>query len=108
MSEDSSPALRAFADLVSSGGWVPLDGQSNTVILMHPWPDGSVDTIVLLSEDEALIDRTNPVGLSVWRVTGTVTEVIAALREVPPPFALDAPREPLGDTRNADRDWGTS
>jgi hypothetical protein len=104
MSDDS---LRAFADLVNSGGWFPLPGPPNQVIRMHPWPDGSVDTLVMLGEDQVLIDRTNPVGQPVWRANGTVTEVIAAYHEVPPPFALDAPGEPLGDPRDAERDLGT-
>jgi hypothetical protein len=107
MSDDTSPALRAFQDLISTGGWVPLPGPPNLVVRMHPWPDGSVDTIVLLGEDEALIDRTDPVGKPVWRTDGTVTEVIAAYRQLSPPFALDAPREPLKDTPNRDRDMGT-
>jgi hypothetical protein len=107
MSDDVSPALQAFADLVNSGGWFPLPGPPNQVIRMHPWPDGTVDTFVLLSEDEALLDRTNPVGQPVWRANGTVAEVIAAYQKVPPPFAMNAPREPLA-APNRDRDLGAT
>jgi hypothetical protein len=106
MSDDPSPALQAFQALVNSGGWVPLPGPPNQVIRMHPWPDGTVDTLVLLSEDQALIERTNPVGQPVWRTNSTVTEVIAAYHELPPPMALDAPRSPLA-APHRDRDMGT-
>ena len=104
--DEHSVALRAFTELVSSGGWLPLAGASNQVIRMHPWPDGSVDTLLMLSQTEALITRTNPAGQPVWTAKSPVTEVIAALREVPPPMALDAPRTPL-PAPNRDRDTGT-
>jgi hypothetical protein len=59
------------------------------------------------SETDALIERTNPIGQPVWRATGAVTDVIAALAALPAPFAPDAPRDPLG-TANHDRDMGAS
>lgn len=107
MSDEPSAALRAFTDLVTSDGWRPLPGPPAAVIHLHPWPDGSVDTLVLLGETEALIERTNPVGQPVWRANDTLIKVIAAYRDVPAPFAPDAPRAPLADPRDAERDLGT-
>ncbi len=104
--DDLSPALRALHELVSSGGWRPLPGARNALIHMRPWPDGSVDTLAVFNETDALAERTNARGVPVWRQTGAVTDVITALGQVPAPFAPDAPRGPL-DTPNRDRDMGT-
>ena len=107
MSGDLSPALRALHELIGSGGWRQLPGAPNAVIHMRPWPDGSVDTLAVFDETDALVERTNARGEPVWRQTGTVADVIAALGELPGPFASNAPREPLG-TPDRDRDMGAS
>ncbi|HEX3783304.1 MAG TPA: hypothetical protein VHX38_26865 [Pseudonocardiaceae bacterium] len=102
-----SPAMRALNELISSGQWRNLPGPPNAVIFMHPWEDGTVDTLAMHSEIDSLAERTNQDGKPVWRATGSVIDVIAKLRNVPSPLALDAPRQVLPDnTPNADRDMG--
>jgi hypothetical protein len=102
---DLTPALRALRDLVGSGGWQSLPGAPNALVYMRPWPDGSVDTLAMLGETEALIERTNPTGQPVWRTNGTVTEVIDTLAGLVAPLAPGAPREPLRSP-SRDRDLG--
>jgi len=106
MNDELSPALRALRELMDSGGWRDLPGPPNTVIIIHPWPDGSVDTLAIRTETHALVERTNPAGTPVWRQTGSVTEVIDALRQIPPPFAPDIPGQALENTPSRDRDLG--
>jgi hypothetical protein len=108
MNNDGTPAMRAVGDLINTGAWFKLPGPPSMVILMHAWDDESVDTLALHSETDALAERTNPDGEPVWRHNGTVTEVIDALRQLPAPYAPDAPHEPLVDTPNHnDREIGT-
>jgi hypothetical protein len=107
MNDDLTPAMRALNDLMISGEWRGLPGPPTAAIFIRPWEDGSVDTLAMQGETDALVERTDAAGVPVWRTTGAVPDVIAALDRVPPPYALDAPREPLRDTPNADRDMGT-
>lgn len=92
-------ALQELQQFVGAGGWRPLPGVEGKLIFIRPWPDNSVDTLAVRDETEALAQRTNPVGQPVWLRKGTLIEVVAELREVPAPDALDAPRTVLpGDS----------
>jgi hypothetical protein len=77
MTEDA--ALRALHELVGAGGWRRIPGLPNAVIVMRPWPDGSVDTLAVHGVTESLAERTNPIGHLVWRRAGEPSEVIAQL-----------------------------
>ncbi|HEX3785082.1 MAG TPA: hypothetical protein VHX38_35950 [Pseudonocardiaceae bacterium] len=87
-----SAALLELRELIGAGGWRSLPGEPGVLIFIRAWPDDSVDTLAVSGESEALAERTNPVGDPVWRKTGALTEVIAALRGLPTPAAVTAPR----------------
>lgn len=106
MSDDRTPAMRAVEELTNSGGWFHVPGLPNAVAYMRPWDDGSTDMIAMQSETHAVAERTNRIGQPVWRSKGAVTDVIAALDHLPPPFAPNAPRDTL-KSPNTDRDMGT-
>jgi hypothetical protein len=50
-----------------------------------------VDTFAVIDESKALVERTNVTGNPIWRYEGTVTEVIAALRDLKAPGKPGAP-----------------
>lgn len=52
-------------------------------IRLHP--DGSVDSLAIRSETDAHAHRINDADELVWRVDGTVCEVVALLREFTAP-----------------------
>lgn len=56
------PALRALRDLINAGGWGQIPGPPELVVFLHPYPDGSVDTLSIYGETNALVERTNPNG----------------------------------------------
>ncbi|HEX3782090.1 MAG TPA: hypothetical protein VHX38_20695 [Pseudonocardiaceae bacterium] len=89
MSQDD--ALRA---LIDEGGWRPLPGVAALLVYVRPWPDDSVDTLVITGDTDALGERTNPDGAPVWRHVGGLTEVIAAWRA----RAGCRGRSPVGDS----------
>ena len=86
------PSIRALNALVSSHGWHSLAGSPDLLVYIRPWPNGSVDTLAVRGETDALAERTNRTGEPVWRREGTLTDAIDALREIPPPDAANAPR----------------
>jgi hypothetical protein len=103
---DLIPALRAVCGLMASGGWRELPGIPGTLVLIRTWPDDSVDALTVHDDRDAFAHRTNPAGTPVWNHIGAVSEVVEALRQVPPPSDPGAPRESLG-APNRDRDMGT-
>jgi hypothetical protein len=97
--EDGGPedaALRALGDLIGSGGWRRQPGPPGVLVVLLPWPDGTVDTLAVRTVTQALAERTNPAGHPVWRQAGTVVEVIAQVQALPAPDAPDAPRKLIG------------
>lgn len=97
-----SAALRELGGLIEGGGWRPLPGAPGMLIFIHPWPDDWVDTLAVSGETDAVAERTNPAGHPVWRHRGALTEVIAALRDVPAPDAPTAPRRPIPTDHGGD------
>ena len=85
-------ALRDLGELMASGGWRFLPGPPNAVVVIRAWPDGSVDTLAVRGESEALAERTNAIGHPVWRRVGALADIITELRGLPTPDAPDAPR----------------
>lgn len=90
-----SAALRELGELIEAGGWGPVPGAPGMLIFIRAWPDDSVDTLAVTGEADALAERTNPAGHPVWRQPGSLTGVIAALRELPAPDDPAAPRIPI-------------
>jgi hypothetical protein len=86
------PALRELRALILGGGWRLIQHGQEVLIYMYLHVDGSVDTLAIEGEDDALAERTNPAGEPVWRLEGGLSEVIAELRSVPNPDAPNAPR----------------
>lgn len=97
-----SPAMTALQTLVSENGWIPLQAPN---IYIRPWPDGSMDTLAIQHEHDALAHRANASERIVWREQGGLLAVIAALRRVPPPEAENAPTVVL-PTDSPDRQIG--
>lgn len=88
--------LAELKALVGEGGWNPLpSAPADVLVFVRPWPDGSVDTLIIRGQPEVSAERTNPIGHPVWRHRGTVTEVIDALRKVPEPESPAAPQSIL-------------
>jgi hypothetical protein len=85
-------ALRVLGDLIGSGGWRRQPAPPGVLVVLLPWPDGTVDTLAVRGVTQALAERTNPAGRPVWRQVGTVIEVITQMRALPAPDAPDAPR----------------
>lgn len=104
---DLISVLRAFHGLATLDEWRELPGVPESLVLIHTWPDESVDTLTVHNETHAFAQRTNPGGTPVWNRIGAVTAVIEALRQLPPPSDPDAPHELLG-TPSRDRDLGPS
>jgi hypothetical protein len=65
------------------------------LVFVRPWPDDSVDTLAVGGADEGLAERTNAAGDPVWRHAGALTDVLAALRALPAPDAVGAPRSAI-------------
>lgn len=94
-----SDALEAL--LKKDGTWrvIPSPG---CLAVTRGWPDGSADTLIILSPETAYGRREDPGKRQVWQARGSVEEVVAAAREVAAPDAPDAPddrdsAEPPGD-----------
>lgn len=65
------------------------------VTITRGWLDGSVDTLIILSPETAHARRDDATGCQVWAAGDTVDKIITAVRELPAPFAPEAPRQPL-------------
>lgn len=97
-------ALRELAALIDAGGWRPLPGAPGMLVFMRMSSADWVDTLAVSGETTALVERTNPEGVPVWRHIGTLTEVIAALRALPAPGDVNAPRQAI-PRNSADRNF---
>lgn len=100
---DETQALMALDELGSEPGWQRM--QSN--ICIHPWSDGTVDSLVVFHAFEATAQRSNASDRIVWRKQGDLPTVIAELRALPAPDAQNAPRVPL-PIESPDRQIGLS
>lgn len=108
MTDEGGPedaALRALGDLIGSGGWRRQPGPPKVLVVVLPWPDGTVDTLAVRGVAQALAERTNPAGRPVWRQVGTVIEMITQVRTMPAPDAPDAPRQVISD---GGADWASA
>lgn len=63
------------------------------------WPDGSVDTLIILSVNIAYGRREDARQRQVWAVRGTVDQVAALLIDLPAPFEPNAPTTPDSSER---------
>jgi len=63
------------------------------------WPDGSVDTLIILSPETAYGRRDDSRERQVWAVKGSAEQIVAAARAVPAPFAPNAPCAPDSSER---------
>ena len=86
-----SDALNALLENDSQWRVVPSPG---CVTVTRGWPDGSVDTLIILSPETAYGRRDDARERQVWAVKGTVEQIVAAARDVPPPLAPNAPTDP--------------
>lgn len=86
-----SNALNALLEDDDRWRVVPSPG---CVTVTRGWPDGSVDTLIILSPETAYGRRDDACERQVWAVRGTVEQIVTAARDVPPPFAPNAPSDP--------------
>jgi hypothetical protein len=66
------------------------------------WPDGSADTLIILSPETAYGLREDPQRRQVWSVRGTVEQIVNAARDLAAPFAPGALTEPVPEYRRDD------
>lgn len=91
-----SDALEAI--LESDDRWhaVPSPG---CLTVTRGWPDGSVDTLIILSSETAYGRRDDSSERQVWAVRGSVQQIVAAAVALPAPFAPNAPCAPDASER---------
>lgn len=86
-----SVALVELEALITQCGWVSVPFVRDMVAYLRLHPDGSVDSLAIRSEADAHAHRINGDDDLVWRVDGTVCEVVAHLRGLPAPGEPGAP-----------------
>jgi hypothetical protein len=65
------------------------------VTMIREWPDGSVDTLIVLNPDTAYGRRDDSRQQPVKQERGTADEVARVMQNLPAPGAPGAPREPI-------------
>ena len=91
-----SDALNALLEDDDRWRVVPSPG---CITVTRGWPDGSVDTLIILSTETAYGRRDDAREHQVWAIKGTVEEIVEAARDVPAPFAPNAPSAPDSSRR---------
>jgi hypothetical protein len=96
------PELNGLIEL-RERGWTlqPLTNSTGEIVVIHGtrfYFDGWVDALGVRYTTQAHALRNNPDGGQVWKRTGSLTEVLDALRDLPHPLAPHAPRLVLGTT----------
>lgn len=90
------PQLRGLVELRDRGGWlfqpVLVDGELELVTGARAWPDGWSDAIAIRDLGDAKAFRCDPTGGEVWKVEGTLTDVLDGLVDLPRPAEPNAPR----------------
>jgi hypothetical protein len=104
VSDDAVPppsdAMRELGQLISSGHFVVLDNTRDALVCVHAHDDGSVDTLGIVHEDDAGLERTDPEGFAVWRLEhATLAEVLKALSALPDPNQPGAPTVRIPQSR---------
>jgi hypothetical protein len=59
------------------------------------WPDGSVDTLLIVGVECGYARRDDHLGRMVWQLRGEIEDVAIAAENLAPPGSPDAPHEPL-------------
>jgi hypothetical protein len=103
--DPNNTALRDLRELVDAGQWRRLPGPPDVLIFIHPYTDGSVDTLAVKDETDAVGERTDPEGAPVWHRKGGLSEIIGLIRALPHPLAPNAPHEVIGGGP-ASQSWG--
>lgn len=84
------PVLRDLVDVTGSAWrWMAI---ASTIHGVRAWAGGTVDTILIRGETDAAALRTAPDDEEVWKVDGTVADVVDGLYHLPAPGAPGAPR----------------
>lgn len=87
--------VQRLAELRATGWQFTMhggDGDAGLVITgIHPWPDGSVDLLVIQDFTAARARRTNPAGGVVWRQEDVLGRVVDSLLALPGPGDPAAP-----------------
>lgn len=83
-------ALVALLDYDDRWRVVPSPG---CLTVTRAWPDGSADTLIILSPETAYGRREDARRRQVWSVRGTVERIVAAAVDLAPPFAVNAPND---------------
>ena len=95
------PELQALLSLCDDSGWrftATVNGQGEVVSVhgVRIWPLDWTDAVGILDRADAQAVRADPAGHAVWKREGGLVEVVAALRDLPPPDARTAPRLVIG------------
>lgn len=78
------PAVHAGWKFVPPGHFEELRG-------VRVWPEETADAVLIRSQTDCYGLRLNPLGDRVWSLSGTLTEVMCALLELPAPWESHAP-----------------
>lgn len=82
-------AMETLLDADDRWRVVPSPG---CVTMTRGWPDGSVDTLVLLSPDSAYAVREDSQGRRPWSMRGTLELIVGHVRRLVAPDHPDAPK----------------
>lgn len=80
-------ALETLLDADDRWRVVPSPG---CVTMTRGWPDGSVDTLVLLSPDSAYAVREDSQGRRPWSIRGKLDQIVDQARSLAAPDSPDA------------------
>jgi hypothetical protein len=96
-----SEAMRELGELITTGLYRVLDHTPDaTFVCIRAHDDGSVDTIGIRHEDDVMVQRTNPLGFTVWEMESvTLATALKGLRELPAPDQPGAPTLKLPQSR---------
>jgi hypothetical protein len=97
--DEPDPTVAAALELLDRGAWEQSPVPAATT-LTRTWPDGSVDTLLILGPTGVTYGRRDdPQERLVWQLDGAVGEVVPALNALAPPGTPGAPSIPLDDPR---------
>ncbi len=89
-----TPEDHPFLHELDPDQWT-YSGTAVVKTLVRPWPDGSEDTLIVLSPDSAYVRRDDPGKGLVKQERGTAVEMARLIQHVPAPGTPDAPNDPI-------------
>lgn len=98
-----TPELPPYLHELDQGQWT----RTRTPVmdtLVRAWDDGSVDTLVVLTDELAYGQRDNHHGRAVHRERGAAVETARLMQQLPPPGTPEAPVAELPEMPGPERE----